>query len=69
VIAANSDGVWNERGATLKIVVLPPFYRTWWFLILAVFVIAALAFLLFQRRVRADQLKTRRRTRFFAPPD
>ncbi|HJR08083.1 MAG TPA: two-component regulator propeller domain-containing protein [Pyrinomonadaceae bacterium] len=34
VIAANRDGVWNEQGATLKIIVLPPFYRTWWFLIL-----------------------------------
>ena len=32
VIAANSDGVWNEEGKSLKIVVLPPFYRTWWFL-------------------------------------
>ena len=28
VIAANSDNVWNEQGATLKIVVLSPFYRT-----------------------------------------
>jgi hypothetical protein len=36
VIAANSDNVWNEQGATLRIVVLPPFYRTWWFLTLVV---------------------------------
>ena len=57
VIAANSDGVWNEQGATLKIVVLSPFYRTWWFLTLAVFVIAALAFLLFKRRVAQINLK------------
>ena len=28
VKAANSDGVWNEEGATLKINILPPFYRT-----------------------------------------
>ncbi len=57
VIAANSDGVWNEQGATLKIVVLSPFYRTWWFLTLAVFAIAALAFLLFKRRVAQIKLK------------
>jgi signal transduction histidine kinase/ligand-binding sensor domain-containing protein len=50
VIAANSDGVWNEQGATLKIVVLPPFYRTWWFLILTVFVIVAVVYLLIRRR-------------------
>jgi len=57
VIAANSDGVWNQQGATLKIAVLPSFYRTWWFLILAVFVIAATAYLLFRRRLRQINLK------------
>ncbi|HLM61231.1 MAG TPA: triple tyrosine motif-containing protein [Pyrinomonadaceae bacterium] len=31
VIAANSDGVWNTTGKTLKIKVIPPFYRTWGF--------------------------------------
>ena len=34
VIAANSDGVWNTTGSSLQIVVLPPFYRTWWFVTL-----------------------------------
>ncbi|GAA5022175.1 hybrid sensor histidine kinase/response regulator [Marivirga lumbricoides] len=28
VQAANNDGVWNKEGAELKIVVLPPFYKT-----------------------------------------
>ena len=32
VIASNEDGVWNERGSSLAIVVEPPFWRTWWFL-------------------------------------
>jgi signal transduction histidine kinase/ligand-binding sensor domain-containing protein len=31
VIAANSDGVWNTEGKSLRIMVLAPFYRTWWF--------------------------------------
>jgi len=35
VIAANSDGVWNTEGQSLRIKVLPPFYRSWWFLALA----------------------------------
>lgn len=30
--AANGDGVWNEKGIELKIAVLPPFWKTWWFL-------------------------------------
>ncbi|HVE56233.1 MAG TPA: two-component regulator propeller domain-containing protein [Pyrinomonadaceae bacterium] len=51
VIAANSDGVWNERGATLKITVSPPFYRTWWFLSLSVFSLFGLAFFIYRRRI------------------
>lgn len=30
VKASNSDGVWNESGAAIGIVVLPPPWRTWW---------------------------------------
>ena len=36
VIAANSDNVWNTEGQTASITVLPPFYQTWWFLMLTV---------------------------------
>jgi len=32
VTACNEDGVWNEKGTTMAIVVEPPFWRTWWFL-------------------------------------
>jgi signal transduction histidine kinase/ligand-binding sensor domain-containing protein len=35
VIAANADGVWNDIGKKLKITVVPPVYRRWWFLLLA----------------------------------
>jgi len=30
VKAANSDGVWNERGASFVITILPPWWKTWW---------------------------------------
>jgi signal transduction histidine kinase/ligand-binding sensor domain-containing protein len=32
VTASNEDGVWNEIGSRLAIVVEPPFWRTWWFM-------------------------------------
>ncbi len=35
VLAANSDGVWNQTGANVRITVVPPFWRTWWFLALS----------------------------------
>jgi signal transduction histidine kinase/ligand-binding sensor domain-containing protein len=51
VIAANSDGVWNTTGASLEITVVPPFWRRWWFITLAVIAVAAAIFLLYERRV------------------
>ncbi|MBK7632259.1 MAG: response regulator [Ignavibacteriales bacterium] len=30
VKASNSDGVWNEKGASLKIIINPPFWTTTW---------------------------------------
>ncbi len=51
IIAANSDGVWNEEGKSLNIRVLPPFYRTWWFLTLSVLSVGILGYVLFRYRV------------------
>ncbi|MBC7923575.1 MAG: hypothetical protein H7Z75_21065 [Ferruginibacter sp.] len=31
VKAANSDGVWNERGVAVEIIITPPYYRRPWF--------------------------------------
>jgi signal transduction histidine kinase len=50
VIAANSDNVWNEQGAAIEIVVLPPFYRTSWFTVLVICALAVIAFVFYQRR-------------------
>jgi len=36
VIAANSDGVWNETGASLQFEMMPFFYQSTWFLSLVV---------------------------------
>ncbi len=30
VKAANSDGVWNEKGTSITIEILPPWWKTWW---------------------------------------
>ena len=51
VIAANSDGVWNESGAMIRVVVKPPFWRTWWFAALVVCSLVGLGFLVYNRRV------------------
>jgi ligand-binding sensor domain-containing protein/signal transduction histidine kinase len=51
VMAANSDGVWNTTGASVRISVRPPFWRTWWFLALSGLAVIGLALLIYERRV------------------
>ena len=46
VRASNNDGVWNDEGISIKIRIIPPFWKTWLFrILLAVCVILALAFI------------------------
>ena len=52
VCAANNDGVWNATGATLAIAIVPPYWKTWWFRVLALGTIAAILFLMYSYRVR-----------------
>ncbi len=35
VLACNSDGIWNNEGQTLTLKILPHYYETWWFRLLA----------------------------------
>lgn len=35
VKASNNDGIWNEKGTSIKIIITPPFWDTWWFKTLA----------------------------------
>jgi ligand-binding sensor domain-containing protein/serine phosphatase RsbU (regulator of sigma subunit) len=35
VIAINSQGIWNTRPASFHFVIKPPFYRTWWFILVS----------------------------------
>ncbi len=31
VKGTNSDGLWNESGVSIKIIIAPPYWKTWWF--------------------------------------
>lgn len=43
VKAANNDGIWNEEGTSIKLIVRPPWWATWWFrMIIALFIVALL---------------------------
>jgi signal transduction histidine kinase len=52
VIACNNDGVWNETGSTLALVLQPQYWQTWWFKLAVLAVAASLLTALYQARVR-----------------
>lgn len=58
VRASNNDAVWNMKGTSLKIKILPPFWKTFWFRIIAISVIISIVFAIFRSRVR--QLKNQK---------
>jgi signal transduction histidine kinase/ligand-binding sensor domain-containing protein len=64
VIAANSDGVWNEEGASLIIKVKPPFWLRGWFVILLLLSFLGIAFVVYKNRVRKFQRVKRAREIF-----
>lgn len=51
VIAANRDGVWTEQPVSIDITMVPPFWRTWWFLALAILTMGAMTYLYFRWRI------------------
>jgi signal transduction histidine kinase/ligand-binding sensor domain-containing protein len=51
VIGANSDGVWNDVGASIQVKVLPPVWRTWWFISLATLTVIGLVVFSYWRRI------------------
>ncbi|MEJ2635557.1 MAG: two-component regulator propeller domain-containing protein [Calditrichia bacterium] len=56
--ASNGDGVWNEAGASLKIIIKPPFWQSWWFRMLATIFILSLVFVAYQRKMKNARMKT-----------
>ncbi|NIJ53809.1 sensor histidine kinase [Dyadobacter arcticus] len=58
VIGSNNDGIWNKKGASIKITILPPWWGTWWFRTLLILLFAGGIFGLFRYRL-SQQLSRR----------
>ncbi len=59
VKGSNNDGVWNEGGTAVKILILPPFFwATWWFRIIAVLCLHVLGYSLYRKRMKNVSLRT-----------
>jgi signal transduction histidine kinase/ligand-binding sensor domain-containing protein len=52
VIASNDDGVWNQTGAIMEIVIPPTFVESRWFILLCVAAALAIGWLVYSLRIR-----------------
>lgn len=63
VKASNSDGVWNEKETSITILIEPPFWRTWWFLLLVFSLILFVIYriLAFRRAIELKKISEKKR--------
>lgn len=59
VKGANSDGVWNEQGVAVEILVAPPFWKTWWFISFAAITLAFLGYGIYRHKLHDDLARAR----------
>jgi signal transduction histidine kinase/ligand-binding sensor domain-containing protein/DNA-binding NarL/FixJ family response regulator len=55
--ATSTGGKWGKEIETLKITILPPWYRTWWAYLLYISVVAAAIYFYIQYKTRQERLK------------
>lgn len=61
VKGSNNDGVWNEAGTSIKLIITPPWWNTWWAYIL--YGLVFLSGLYFLRRYEMNRLKLKNQLR------
>ncbi|MDP2385452.1 MAG: two-component regulator propeller domain-containing protein [Bacteroidota bacterium] len=52
VKGSNNDGVWNEAGTSIKIIIAPPYWKTIWFRTLIIISVIAIVILIFKIRIK-----------------
>jgi len=57
VKASNNDGIWNEKYLELKIVILPPWWDTWWANLIFVSILLGVVFFFRSYVVRGERFK------------
>lgn len=57
VKATNSDKIWSDRVLAVSLIITPPFWRTWWFNSLLVFLLVGIFYLVHKLRVKSELRK------------
>ncbi len=59
ILACNADGVWTEKPLQVNFVIMPAFWQTWWFILLAVLVftfdVVAIVYFIMRARRKKEQ--------------
>jgi signal transduction histidine kinase/DNA-binding response OmpR family regulator len=58
VKASNNDGVWNETGDRLQIIIMPPYWQTWYAFVLYVILLALLIYTARYITIKQTRLKS-----------
>ena len=61
VKGSNNDGVWNEKGVSIPVIITPPFWKTIWFYGLLLIAIGAVAYWVYKWRIQARDLAAQKR--------
>jgi signal transduction histidine kinase/ligand-binding sensor domain-containing protein/DNA-binding NarL/FixJ family response regulator len=57
VKSTNAEGIWNTKEATIKIIILPPWYRSWWAWLLYISIASALIYVYYRYKARQSKLE------------
>ncbi|MCB9209262.1 MAG: hypothetical protein H6609_07750 [Ignavibacteriales bacterium] len=66
VLGSNNDGIWNNEGAVLSIIVKTPFWKTWWFILLVIGFISSIIIYIVTAQVKNILAVERLRTKLAA---
>lgn len=65
VYAINFDGKLSESPATIYFEINPPFWKTWWFILVCMGLVSFVIYFLYSRRIRLIQKQEEQKTRFY----
>ncbi len=57
VKGTNSDGIWNEEGASVNLTIHPPFWMTWWFRGFIFLLVVLVVYYIYKKRVKNLEAK------------
>jgi len=59
VKASNNDGIWNEKGTSIKIIIDPPFWETWWAYLIEIILCLLIAYMILNYFISRQRLKNK----------